>query len=170
MIQWPFPYEFKDKYFAFMGGLHLEMATQNCIGQLLKGTGVDTVRSQAALDITGLTTAVCDANNIKKARYTLQVLAVCLTSLLLDACKLKLNEDEDVSFDDWIYSEINIMFRYWNFTLEKIIIYLMFVRSFREASFLLLISSLKKIVPLFCTGSCPLCKMDISFCSRSLCA
>ena len=26
-----------------MGGLHVEMASLNCIGQMLKGTGVDTV-------------------------------------------------------------------------------------------------------------------------------
>ena len=47
------------------------MASLNCIGQMLKGTRVDTVTIMADLDITGLSKAVCDANNGNKARCVL---------------------------------------------------------------------------------------------------
>ena len=71
VIRWAFPREFENKYFVFMGGLHIEMASLNCIGQMLKGTRVDTVTIMADLDITGLSKAVCDANNGNKARCVL---------------------------------------------------------------------------------------------------
>ena len=94
VIQWACPEEFGDAYFAFMGDLHIEMATQKCIRQLLTGTGVDTIITVSQLDITGLKSAVCDANNIKKTRYALQVLAVCLSSMQIDAYQLQVAEDD----------------------------------------------------------------------------
>ena len=72
-------------YFSFMGGLHLEQAALFCIGQLLKGTGVEDIFTAASLDTVGLTTAVCDVNNNKKARYTLQVIAVVLIRNMQEA-------------------------------------------------------------------------------------
>ena len=56
-----------------MGGLHLEQAGLVCIGQMTTGSGMDRIVSSASLDTVGLMTALCDVNNIKKARYTLQV-------------------------------------------------------------------------------------------------
>ena len=69
---------FGESYFAFMGGLHIEQAALICVGQLIKGTGMAEIIKVASLDTVGLETAVCDVNNIKKARYTLQVIAVVL--------------------------------------------------------------------------------------------
>ena len=77
-IQLARPDEFRN-YFCFMGGLHIEQAALVCLGQLITGTGLDDIISKTSLDTVGLKTAVCDVNNIKKARYTLQVIAVALT-------------------------------------------------------------------------------------------
>ena len=76
---------FSNSYFAFMGGLHIEQAALVCIGQLIKGTGMGDIINASSLDTVGLETAVCDVNNIKKARYTLQVIAVVLMKKLGDA-------------------------------------------------------------------------------------
>ena len=73
-IQMAYPEEFEG-YFCFMGVLHIEQAALVCIGQLKKGSGLDDIVDAASLDTVGLKTAVCDVNNIKKARYTLQVVA-----------------------------------------------------------------------------------------------
>ena len=70
-IQWAYPKLFGETYFAFMGGLHVEQAALVCIGQLITGSGMDDIVTNASLDTVGLTTAVCDVNNIKKARYTM---------------------------------------------------------------------------------------------------
>ena len=85
MIQWARPKVFGETYFAFMGGLHNEQAALICIGQLLTGTGMEDIIAAASLDTVGLVTAVCDANNIKKARYTLQVIAVVLMRNMQEA-------------------------------------------------------------------------------------
>ena len=77
-IQWLCPERFKDYYFCFLGGLHIEHTALLCIGQLLKGTVLETIITSASLDTIGLANAVCDVNDIKKARYTLQVTATCL--------------------------------------------------------------------------------------------
>ena len=62
-----------------MGRLHIEQAALVCIGQLIKGSGLDDIVDGASLDTVGLKIAVCDVNNIKKARYTLQVVVAALT-------------------------------------------------------------------------------------------
>ena len=84
MIQWAYPDIF-DQYFCFMGGLHIEQAALVCVGQFITGSGMDDIVSLVSLDTIGLKTAVCDVNNIKKARYTLQVIAVVLMRELQDA-------------------------------------------------------------------------------------
>ena len=73
-----YPEEFEG-YCCFMGGLHKEQAAFVCIGQLIKGSGLDDNVDAASLDTVGLKTVVCDVNNIKKPRYTLQVVAAALT-------------------------------------------------------------------------------------------
>ena len=54
------------------GGLRIEQAAVVCIGQLIKGSGLDDIVDAASLDTFGLKTAVCDVNNIKKARGRLK--------------------------------------------------------------------------------------------------
>ena len=73
-IQMAYPEEFEG-YFCFVGGLHIGQAALVCIGQLIKGSGLNDIGDVASLDTVGLKTAVCDVNNIKKARCTLQVVA-----------------------------------------------------------------------------------------------
>ena len=73
-IQMAYPEEFEG-YFCFMGRLHIGQAALVCIGQLIKGSGLNDIGDAASLDTVGLKTAVCDVNNIEKARYTLQVVA-----------------------------------------------------------------------------------------------
>ena len=71
-----------------MGGLHIEQAALVCVGQLITGSGMEDNVSYASLDTIGLKTAVCDVNNIKKVRYTLQVIAVVLMRKLQDAYQM----------------------------------------------------------------------------------
>ena len=73
-IQMAYPEEFEG-YFCFMGRLHIGQAALVCIGQLIKGSGLNDIGDAASLDTVGLKTAACDVNNIEKARYTLQVVA-----------------------------------------------------------------------------------------------
>ena len=85
-----------------MGPLHIEQTAMVCLGQLIKGTKIVQVMNLAELSITGLTTAVCDVNSIKKARYSLQVLAVCLSRLLQEAYKNDADVPTLMSYNEWI--------------------------------------------------------------------
>ena len=73
---------------------------------------MEDIVSTASLEIVGLKTAVCDVNNIKKARYTLQVIAVVLSKKLNDAFNARDADDRDM--EDWIATQQNYpMFNYW---------------------------------------------------------
>ena len=52
--------------------MHIEMNILSRHGKLIKGTGLKEVLKTFRLATVGLTAALCDANNLKKARYTVQ--------------------------------------------------------------------------------------------------
>lgn len=99
MLLWAFPNEFKKsgmhkgaRYMTytpdilpFMGPLHIEKAILQCHGNLVKGTGLDDLLAAAGLKSIGLKTAMVDVNDIKKSRYSCQVMTPVLYSLLQDA-------------------------------------------------------------------------------------
>ena len=88
----------------------------------------------------------------KKARFTLQVIAVVLVKKMGDAFReYKSGTDDDMTFDDWASIQITPMFKYWYNILHSIKMVFMLVQSFREANLDLLIVALKGIVPLFFT-------------------
>ena len=68
-----------------MGPLHIEQGALKLNGELIQGTGLEDIVSAAGMATVGLKTAVCDVNDIKKARYTVQILASILHKLLWDA-------------------------------------------------------------------------------------
>ena len=118
MIQWAHPDLFL-KYFCFMGGLHIEQASLVCVGQFITGSGMEDIVSYASLDTIGLKTAVCDVNNIKKACYTLQVIAVVLMRKLQDAYKVTGTSYDNM--EHWIAAQQNCsMFMYWYNVLRPI--------------------------------------------------
>ena len=78
-IQWACPETLSNKaYFSVLAGLHIEQSACNVHGDLVKGTGLVDIVKQSGLSVFGLQTAVADVNNVKKARYTIQVIAPCL--------------------------------------------------------------------------------------------
>ena len=101
--------------------------------------------SSAGLKTVGLKTAMCDFNDIKKARYTVQVMSPVLYTLLQEAYK---ESSEEICFDEWARTKEDPTFKYWYGILghEKDI--LLLVRSIREANFTLFIASLENICPL----------------------
>ena len=68
-----------------MGPLHIKKAILQCHGNLVKGTGLDDLLAAAGLKSIGLKTAMVDVNDIKKSRYSCQVMTPVLYSLLQDA-------------------------------------------------------------------------------------
>ena len=78
-LQWAYPDGLsKGKYFAVIGGLHLEQHLLKINGQLVTGSGLDGIMDTAKLPYIGLKTAFCDLNDIKKALYAVEVVVICL--------------------------------------------------------------------------------------------
>ena len=79
-----------------MGILHVKQGALVVLGQLVTGTGLEYVLVKAYLDIVSLKTALCDVSSIKKARYSLQVLACCLHHNLVKAYS-----DSSLTMEAW---------------------------------------------------------------------
>ena len=146
-IQWARPLQFPlTHYFPFFGGLHVEQALLKIHGQLVTGTGIDDVIGLADLPTVGLKNALCNVSDIKKARYTVQIMACCLSRCLCQSFEEA--GKSDVSLNDWAELQDASMFRYFYGILKFEFNILMVVRSFREGNIDLLIASLKKALGL----------------------
>lgn len=127
--------------------MHIEQAALVCHGELVKGTGLGDILTSAGLKTIGLQTAICDVNDIKKARYATQVVAPVLYALLNDAY----NEANNcsLSYEEWVREQNNPSFNYWWLILEHQKNTNLLIISLREANFTLFISALDKLCPLF---------------------
>ena len=71
MLQYLVPDEFAN-YFALFGQLHIEQALLSIHGLLIKGSGLFDILTQNKFSTIGMRSVV-DVNNIKRARYAVQV-------------------------------------------------------------------------------------------------
>jgi hypothetical protein len=133
-IQWACADQFPSNgYFAFMGGLHIEQVALKAHSTMIKGTGLEDIIKQAGLK--------------KKARYTLQVIAVCLFKML----KVAYMDDDshDDTIDQWAQRQDHVMLKYWYGILNHEMHILMLVRSFRESTLSLMMSSCERLAEIF---------------------
>ena len=140
-IQWMFPETFgSDKYLSILGGLHIEQSALVMHGELIKGSGLEKVLAANDLSIVG-TSAVVDVNDIKRARYCLQVAACAVFRKLKDAY---LQSGSASPILDWLElrSKESEMCFYWKLILDFQVLVLVFVRSIREGNFQVYIESL----------------------------
>ena len=84
-VQFRFPDQFAD-YVAMFGGLHIEQCLLVIHGQLIHGSGLPEVLSQCSLATIGVSVVV-DVNQIKRARYCIQVVLCALYQKLCVAVK-----------------------------------------------------------------------------------
>ena len=94
-----------------MGILHVEQGTFVVLGQFITVTGLEYVLANAYLDIVSLKKALCDVNSIKKARYSLQVLACGLHHNLVKAHS---DSGSSLTLEAWaeLKCKSNPMFKY----------------------------------------------------------
>ena len=134
----------KSKYFCLFGGLHIEKILLVIHGELIKGSGLESILSASNLSIVG-TGAMVNVNHIKQARYCLQV-SVC-------AIYVKLREAHTCSGStlspmEWLKLKAgeNPMCLYWKMILDLQIDILLFIRSIRESNFCLYVLCLKNLM------------------------
>ena len=113
-------------------------------GQLIKGSGLDSILQHSKLSTEG-TSAIVDANDIKRSRYCVQVSIVTIYNMLKDA-HAKSGSSRPIF--EWLdeRAKTSQMCFYWKMILNFEIQYLMFVRSLRQGNFNLYLSTLHRFL------------------------
>ena len=143
MIRYPDLYG-PDKYFCLFGSLHIEKCFLTIIGQLIKGSGLETILSSCGMSIIGAD-ALVNVNHIKKARYFVQVSLCAIYAKLRKAYS---DSGSNEVIDTWLNFRCNSseMCLYWKIILDLMIDVLVFIRSIREGKFLLYVTILRKLI------------------------
>ena len=145
-----------------MGGLHIEMALLNVLGNRLDGSGWVAIMATANVTTEGRADALQSGSHVSRAQWAHQVTATALFDLQNQAYTAYKDTSEAEklevkSFDDWCADmEINHpQFLYWSKTLKLEILFLQFMRAQRESNFLMYIEALAFVGCLLWT--LPLC-------------
>ena len=144
--QYRFPDQYSN-YFAMFGGLHIEQCLLVIHGQLIQNSGLKEILESCSLATIGAG-AVVDVNQIKRARYCLQVTVCALHRKLVDAIQ---KECSILEPSQWLQekSVSNGMCFYWSLVLNLQVEILVFVRSIREGNFILYVQSLRNLLKCF---------------------
>ena len=131
-LQLRFP-EIFSNYFPLFGQLHIEQCLLVIHGQMIKRSGLLEILTENKFSMIGLS-AVVDVNNIKRARYTLQITLCSLFNQLREAMP---NSLTDLSPYDWLSqkSKDSTSFLYWKCLIDLQVLILLYVRSIREGNF-----------------------------------
>ena len=146
MLQFLFPNEFGN-YFALFGQLHIEQALLTVHDLLIKGSGLYEILTQNKFSTIGMG-AVVDVNNIKRARYAVQISLCSLFKMLEDAAAESMTE---LSAYDWLCQKCaeSEVYMYWKMVIELEMHILIYVRSIREGNFKLHVETLRKLLKWF---------------------
>ena len=141
--QYRFPNQFTDS-FAMFGGLHIEQCLLVIHGQFVQDSGLKDILGTCSLATIGVG-AVVDVNQIKRARYCVQVTLCALYRKLVDAAK---KEDTALTPIQWLNNKSSSsgMCYYWSLVIDLQIEILAFVRSIREGNFHLYVQSLRNLL------------------------
>ena len=148
IIKWTYLEFAFPKYVALFGALHIEKGLLIANEHLVEGTGLDKILSDTSMDAAGLQTAIADVNHIHKARYSVQLSIVSISTCLKAA-------QEPSNSVPPLYSRVeerslsSHMFKYWMLIVKFRIDYLVFFRLMREDNFELFFQILISLVKWF---------------------
>lgn len=155
-IQWSWPTTYgEDRFIVMFGGLHIAMASLKVLGDLLEGSGWTEALVQAGVPTSGTADSFRKASHVTRTVRAHQVTASSLYLLQQSAYRKYIQTLDDASemmpFEDWCdsWSDACPQFQFWYLILQLELIVIVYVRSLREADFLLYIEALSKIFPWF---------------------
>ena len=101
--------EIFSQYFPIFRKLHIEQSSLVINGQLIEGSGLVQILTENKFSMIGLS-AVADVNNIKRAKYTLQITLCALFIKLREAASVS---EIDLSPYDWLTQNWKIIHRFY---------------------------------------------------------
>ncbi len=154
--QWEWPQDVgEDKFVVLMGGLHLEMTIMSMLGQWLDRSGWTAALVESEVTTRGRADEAVRGGNVTRARYFHQVTLAALYILQQQAyevyCDAQRRKDETVfDYESWCDEMCHKQpqFQFWNETIQLEMDALIFIRSIREANFLLYCEALSNLIPL----------------------
>ena len=154
-IQWSWPSIYgEEKYVFLMGGLHIEMALLNVLGDWLEGSGWAAIMASANVTTEGRADVLQSGSHTSRAQWAHQVSAAalfCLQSQAFTAYKDNLEVDNITAkpFHEWCadMESSHPQFFYWGKTLRLEVLFLQFMRSQRDGNFLMYLEALGSIIP-----------------------
>ncbi|KAK3921569.1 DNA primase [Frankliniella fusca] len=148
--QWPSLYGENKLVLLLLGPLHIEQNFLKVLGQLMVGSGWNSVITQSGIASSGSADALLKVTHIKRAREIHQITAAVLHSLLIEEYS-RCQPNGDVELSEWITltSKDSPTFKFWLTVLNLEILLLDFVRSVRLGNFSGFKDALKGMAPWF---------------------
>ena len=129
--------------YPLFGQLHIEQCSLVIHGQMIKGSGLLEILTEHKFSMIRLS-AVVDVNNIKRARYTLQITLCSLFNQLREAMPSNLT---DLSPCHWLSQKSkDSTFLYWKCVIDLQVLILLYVGSIWEGNFKLHVEVLFKLL------------------------
>ena len=151
-VQWHWPDSLGEKCHVVMfGGLHVEMALWNTIGDFLESSGWTTALCESEVASSGTADSFLNATHLTRTRHAHQVTALALSVLQNDAWQQQRSSNGDASFETWRKNMIekSPTFQFWYIVLRYEILVLIFIHAHRTQNFDLYVETLEALVPWF---------------------
>ena len=120
-IQWTWPETHgEDSFIIMLGGLHIKMALQKAVGDLLDGSGWTSVLEQAGVASPGTADSFLKAAHVKRTARAHQLTACALYNLRHQAfLEYQHSQQETLSFDNWCHerADRSPQFLFWQVVL-----------------------------------------------------
>ena len=154
--QWRYPQEVgESEMVCMMGFLHIEMASQECGGSLLAGSGWDRMFTQAKIFTPGVSASLLGGKHVKLTRYAYQLTLAWLHMLKLQAyaehCQLVWGPHETMEMWEKLLVSNAPTFGYWKIVKDYLLINSSFVRGQRAVDWPLTLNACYNLCPWFFT-------------------
>ena len=133
-----------------LGGLHIEMALWNTLGDILEDSGWTSALTESEVASSGVTDSFLKATHLTRTRHAHQVSLLAIHKLRKEAFLLSGNSASEI---DWTKDKLKTChtFQFWELVRKYEMLILIFVRAHRVKNFPLYVEVLEKLAPLFFT-------------------
>ena len=149
LVQWKWPVTYGESvYVVLLGGLHIEMALWNTLGDLLEASGWTTALTEAEVASPGTADSFLKVSHLTRTRHAHQVTFLTLKRLQKEAflCSESCRSEANWQNEMLVKSPT---FMFWDLILRYESLILIFVQAHREKNFSLYIEVAEELTPLF---------------------
>ena len=154
-VQWKWPHILGEgKFLVMFGGLHIELALWNTIGDFLEDSGWTAALTESGVATAGKADSFLNASHLTRTRRVHQVTLLALAKLQHEAWATFLAsspESNEASFNTWRQHMISKSptFQFWDIVMDFEIMVLIFVHAHRTKYFDVYVESLDNLVQWF---------------------